>query len=89
MFYININIYLIMEERLIYSQLPNIESYAFVLGLKFPESATEFQKAVLTLARLYAVVNDYVLKGLDVPLTILELCDNLNTIQYDERGKQR
>lgn len=78
-----------MEERLIYSQLPNIEAYAFILGLRFPDSATEFQKAVLTIARLYAVVYDYVIKGEDVPAHILQLCDDLNTIAQDERGKQR
>ena len=55
-----------MEERKLYSELPNVESLQCLLGLNFPESATEFQKACLTLCRLFACVRDYVLKGLDV-----------------------
>lgn len=78
-----------MEERKIYSEIPSIESLMCLLGLNFPESATEFQKACLTLAHLYACIRDYVLKGLDVPANLIEIADSLNTIQYDERFKQR
>lgn len=60
-----------------------------VLGLNFPESATEFQKACLTLAHLYACIRDYVLKGIEVPTYLLEVADRLNSIQYDNRAKQR
>lgn len=78
-----------MEERKIYSKISSIESLMCLLGLNFPESATEFQKACLTLAHLYACIRDYVLKGLDVPTHLIEIADSLNTIQYDERFKQR
>lgn len=78
-----------MEERLIYSDLPNIEAFKCVLGLAFPESATEFQKATLTLSHLYATIRDYVLKGMEVPEELIVLADSLNTISYNERYKQR
>ena len=78
-----------MEERKLYSELPNVESLQCLLGLNFPESATEFQKACLTLCRLFACVRDYVLKGLDVPVYLLDIINELNSIQQDERYKQR
>ena len=78
-----------MEERKLYNEIPNVDSLCCLLGLSFPDSATEFQKAVLTLAHLYAVIRDYVLKGLEVPTYLVEVANHLNTIQYDERGKQR
>lgn len=78
-----------MEERKIYSEIPSVDSLMCLLGLKFPETATEFQKAVLTLAHMYAVIRDYVLKGIEVPTRLCEIADMLNKIQYDERFKQR
>lgn len=78
-----------MEERKLFCELPNVDSLMCLLGLSFPESATEFQKAVLTLAHLYAVVRDYVLKGITVPKALLEVADDLNTIMYLEREKQK
>lgn len=77
------------EERLIYSELPNIEAFMCVLGLKFPESATEFQKAFLTLAHLMASSRDFVLQRQDVPQSIVSLIGQLTTIITDERFKQQ
>lgn len=78
-----------MEERLIFSELSMIEAVTCILGLKFPDSANEFQKAFLTLAHLMASCRDYVLNGHEVPNQILVLIDELNTIIYHERDKQR
>lgn len=78
-----------MEERKIYSELANIDAFACVLGLRFPESANEFQKSCLTLAHLYAALRDFVLKGEEIPTQLIELADSLNSICYDERFKQR
>lgn len=78
-----------MEERKLTCEIPNIESLTCLLGLSFPESATEFQKATLLLSHLYAVIRDYVLKGLEVPSYLVDICNTLNTISYDERFKQR
>lgn len=83
------SIFIIMEERKLYCEVPSVESLMCLLGLNFPESATEFQKAVLTLAHLYACIRDYVLKGVEVPNPLLEVANMLNTIQYYERFKQR
>jgi hypothetical protein len=77
-----------MEERIIYSEIPNIDSYCCVLGLNFPDSITEFQKAFLTLAHLFAASRDYVLKGVDVPFYIIHLADQLMTICLHEVDKQ-
>lgn len=77
-----------MEEKIIYSEIPNIDSYRCVLGLNFPDSITEFQKAFLTLAHLFAASRDYVLKGVDVPVDILHLADKLMMICLDEEYKQ-
>lgn len=78
-----------MEERKLFCEIANVDSLCCLLGLSFPESATEFQKACLTLSHLYATIRDYVLKGLEVPTYLVEIADHLNTIQYDERFKQR
>lgn len=78
-----------MEERKLYNELPNVESLQCVLGLSFPESATEFQKSVLTLAHLYACIRDYVLKGLEVPTFLVEIADHLNSISYNSRFQQK
>ena len=78
-----------MEERKLTCEIPNIESLTCLLGLSFPESATEFQKATLLLAHLYAVIRDYILKGLEVPEYLVQISDQLNTISYNERFKQR
>lgn len=78
-----------MEERKFYCEIPNVDSLMCLLGLTFPETATEFQKAVLTLAHLYAVIREYVLKGIEVPVELVQVANHLNTIAYDERAKQR
>ena len=78
-----------MEERKLFCEIPEVDSLACILDLVFPESATEFQKAVLTLAHLYAAIRSYVLKGVEVPQRLLEVADMLNTISYQERSKQR
>lgn len=78
-----------MEEKKLFSEIPNVESLCCLLGLVFPDSATEFQKATLALAHMYATIRDYVLKGVEVPAALVEICNTLNTISYDERYKQR
>lgn len=78
-----------MEERKLFCEIPNVEALCCILGLSFPASATEFQKAVLTLSHLYATIRDYVLKGIEVPVYLLEVADHLNTIGYAERTKQK
>ena len=78
-----------MEERQIFSEIPTIESVCCILGLRFPDTASEFQKACITLAHLYRCIGEYVMKGVDVPDYLIKLADQLNTIQYDERAKQR
>lgn len=75
--------------KLIYNEISNIDSLCAILGLKFPESATEFQKAALTLAHLMASLRDYVLKGHDIPVDLVEVVDKLSIIMLDNEYKQR
>lgn len=63
-----------------FDEIENIDSFRCVLGLNFPDCATEFQKAFLTLAHLMASARDYVLKGVDVPSPVLDLIDLLTNI---------
>lgn len=78
-----------MEERKLFCEIPNVESLCCILGLVFPESATEFQKSVLTLAHLYANIRDYALRGVEVPDYLIEVADVLNTISLQNRKNQR
>ena len=78
-----------MEERQLFCEIPEVDSLVCVLGLMFPDSATEFQKACLTLAHLYACIRDYVLKGYEVPRRLIEVADHLNQITYNESDNQR
>lgn len=77
------------DNKLIFNEISNIDSLCAILGLKFPESANEFQKAALTLAHLMAALRDYVLKGHDIPVTLVELVDKLSIIMVDNEYQQR
>lgn len=72
-----------------FKELKNIDSVCAVLGLNFPESATEFQKASLTLAHLMASLRDFVLKGLDIPDSLVELVSSLSAIMQAHKDAQK
>lgn len=78
-----------MEECKKFNEIPNVDSLCCLLGLNFPVSATEFQKSVLTLAHMYATIRDYVLKGVEVPVYLIEIANHLNSIAYAGRDNQR
>ena len=63
-----------------FNDLENIESFTCMLGLKFPEHGSDFQKAFLTLAHLMAAAREYVLKGHEVPTPVCELILDLAMI---------
>lgn len=69
--------------------IANIVSFCCVLGLKFPDSATDFQKASLTLAHLMASIRDYILAGREIPAYILDLIDSLHYIMQINCDAQR
>lgn len=77
-----------MEERILFNEVQNVDSLCCVLGLNFPDSATEFQKAALTLAHLMASIRDFVLKGVEVPQPIIDNIFELSTIVCNESGKK-
>lgn len=68
-----------------YSEIKNIDSVAALVGLCFPDSANDFQRAVLTLAHVMASVREMVLKGSEVPTPVLDLISSLTFVidQYD------
>lgn len=72
-----------------FDNIGNIDSILCVLGLSFPDSATPFQKAFLTLAHLMASCRDYVLKGFDVPDYIATSVKLLADIVYSGKEQQR
>lgn len=69
--------------------LDNIDAYLCVLGLAFPESATEFQKAFLVLAHLMACCRDFVLKGHDIPEAMIIMISKLANIIMWSHNAQR
>lgn len=73
---------------MIFKDLHNIDAYTCILGLQFPESATEFQKASLTLAHLMACCSDYILIGFQLPDEIVQLISNLTVIIEDNKDEQ-
>ena len=73
----------------LFANIPQIDSICCVLGLKFPDSATEFQKAALTLAHVMASIRDFVLKGYDVPVYLLDLIDNLHYVMHSNAENQK
>lgn len=72
-----------------FDELDNIQSMLLLFGLNFPESATEYQKAALTLAHLMIAVRDAVLKGRDVTPYLSDHVYNLCQIMQDNESKQR
>jgi len=67
----------------------NIDSVCAILGLAFPESANDFQKAALILAHLMASLRDFVLKGQEIPVELCDLVDNLAFIMACHSDAQR
>lgn len=78
-----------MEERILFCEVDNINSLCCILGLSFPESATEFQRAALTLAHLMASVRDFVLKGVQLPDEIVCVIAQLEQIIEQNKNSQR
>ena len=76
-------------EQMKFDEIEGIENYLCVLGLSFPESASDFQKSALTLAHLMASVRDYVLKGIEVPGMLIQTIYNLSFIVFSNGLKQR
>lgn len=72
-----------------FDELDNIQSMLCIFGLQFPETATEFQKAALTLAHVMIGVRDAVLKGRDVTPYLCDYVYNLTQIMIDNELKQR
>lgn len=72
-----------------FDELDNIQSMLLLFGLNFPESATEYQKAALTLAHLMIAVRDAVLKGRDVTPYLSDYVYNLSRIMENNESKQR
>lgn len=69
--------------------IDGIASICCVLGLKFPDSATEFQKAALTLAHLLASCRDFILSGRDVPQRLIDVACELMFIVSTCSDNQR
>lgn len=78
-----------MEERIIFSEIIGIQDITDILGLFFPESATEFQKAALTLAHLMASLRDAILKGQVISNHMVDVINQLAIIIDGEQYKQR
>lgn len=81
-----------MEEEvkvLKFSEIPTIESLCAIFGLAFPESANDFQKSALTLAHLMASLRDYVLKGHDIPVSLINRVLDLAEMMMDNHEHQR
>lgn len=72
-----------------FNQIYSIEIFTCLLGLSFPDSATDFQKAALTLAHLMAAVRESVLKGSAindrVSSLILELAEVVNNNKDNQK----
>lgn len=77
------------DKKLIFNELKNIESVCAVLGLAFPDSANEFQKAALTLAHLMASLRDFVLKGHEIPMDLIVLAASLSIIMQSHYDAQK
>lgn len=74
---------------MIFKELKNIDTWCCLLGLQFPESVTEFQRATLTLAHLMACVRDYILKGYELPTNVILLIVDLCSIIDENSNKQK
>lgn len=62
---------------------------AALFGLSFPESATEFQMAAITLAYLSKAVHDIVLRGHDVPVGVCNMIHALGGLVEYYQNEQR
>ena len=60
-----------------------------LLGLHFPETATEFQKAALFLAHLMVIVRDSILKGVDVMPDIIDDVQAAQLCMCQNKDNQR
>jgi len=78
-----------MENRLIFSEINGINMLISLFGLVFPETATEFQKAALTMAYIVASFRDNILKGNEIPHEHIAVADQLWLIVMDNEYKQR
>lgn len=76
------------EENLKFSEVPNIDSYTSLFGLNFNDSASEFQKACLTMAYMVASFRDNILKGNKIPAELIEVADRLWLIVMDNEYTQ-
>lgn len=64
-------------------------SLACVCGLSFPESAKEFQMAILTLSHLMAALRESVLKGSDIPESVLNQMWDLCQVAMNNKDEQK
>lgn len=69
-------------------EMPNFKSLACVCGLTFPESATEFQKSLLTMAHMAAALRESVLRGSVIPSELLADFMSLAGIMFNNSDKQ-
>lgn len=72
-----------------FENIPGIESLLVIFGLNFPDSATPYQKAVLTLAHLMIALRDAVLKGRCVNARLITVLSLLADIIKDGKDNQR
>lgn len=62
---------------------------SLLLGLNFPETANQFQKSMLYLAHLMAILRESVLKGRDIEKSIISDIVVLATIAEQNSDEQR
>lgn len=71
-----------------YNEIVNIKSYECLCGVNIPDSATDFQRASITLAHMMASVRESVLKGFAVPTSVVEVISILADIMLTEVDSQ-
>lgn len=69
--------------------LKYFDEIACILGLSFPESATDFQKASLSLAHLMAALRESVLKGSVISRMLIDFVNKLSLIMVANYEKQK
>ena len=70
-------------------EMPNFESLACVCGLSFPETANEFQKAMLTLSHMMAALRESILRGSMIPVELVEDVTFLASVAFDHKDEQK